>query len=81
MAGDNKYIHEDIHTDDEIKARWLRKINERLICDQITATNTVRTKTHTNLIKNTWKKKTLQKHHDLPVNWINIREVLVGSGW
>jgi len=24
--------------------------------------------------------ETLQKHHDLPVNWINIQEILVGSG-
>ena len=51
----------------------------RLTCNRITATKIERNKKHTTLIKNTWK-KALQKHHDLPVNWINIREVLVGSG-
>jgi ribonuclease HI len=74
-----RIIHEDNHTDEEIKARWLRKVNERLTCDRIAATKIERNKTYTNLIKNTWK-KTLQKYHDLPVNWIHNREVLVGSG-
>jgi ribonuclease HI len=74
-----RIIHEDDHTKEEITARWLRKINERLTCDRITATKIVRNKTYTNLIKNTWR-RTLQKSQDLPVNWINNREVLVGSG-
>lgn len=75
-----RIIHDDNHTDNEIKVRWLRKINEQLTCDRITATKIEWNKTHTNLIKNTWK-KILQKYHDLPVNWMNIREVLMGSGW
>jgi hypothetical protein len=74
-----RIIHEDDHSDEEIKARWRRKINERLTCDRITTTKTVRNKTYTNLIKNTWR-QTLQKTQDLPVNWITNREVLVGSG-
>jgi hypothetical protein len=74
-----RIIQEETHSDDEIRARWLRKINERLTCDRITATKIVRNKTYTNLVKNTWK-KALQRHHDLPVDWFNDREVLVGSG-
>ena len=73
-------IQEKTHTDDKIKARWLRKINERLTCDRITATKIVRNKTHTNLVKNTWK-KVIQRHNDLPVDWFSNCEVLVGSGW
>lgn len=36
----------DNHTDAEIKARWLRKINERLTGNRITATKIIRNKTH-----------------------------------
>jgi ribonuclease HI len=74
-----RIIREEIHSENEIKARWLRKINERLTCDRITATKIVRDKTYTNLIKNTWK-KAIQRQRDLPLNWLNDREVLVGSG-
>jgi len=55
------------HSDDEIRTRWLRKINERLTCDWIAAMEIVRNKTYTKLIKNTWK-KALQRHRNLQVN-------------
>ena len=74
-----RIIHDRPHTDSEIKSQWLGKINEHLACDKITATKIVQNKTYTNLIKNTWK-HALRKHRDIPVDWINDREVLVGSG-
>ena len=74
-----RIIHDRPHTDSEIKSQWLGKINERLARDKITATKIVRSKTYTNLIKNTWK-HALRKNRDIPVDWINDREVLVGSG-
>ncbi|KAF8507219.1 hypothetical protein F5888DRAFT_1602583, partial [Russula emetica] len=73
-------IQESTHSDDEIKARWLRKINERLTCDQIIATIIKRDKPHTTLATSTWR-HALQKQRDLPTDWISNREVLVGSGW
>ena len=74
-----RIIHEDAHSEEEIKARWTRKINDRLTGDRIAATKIIRNQTHTNLVKNTWR-ETLRKQHDLPVDWIHNREVLVGSG-
>ena len=74
-----RIIQGKTHSESEIKARWLRKINERLTCDRITATKIIRNKTYTKLIKNTWK-TTLQRQNDLPVDWFINREVLVGSG-
>ena len=50
-----------------------------LACDNIITMKIVQNKTYTNLIKNMWK-HALRKHRDIPVNWINDREVLVGSG-
>ena len=66
-------------TDQQIRGRWLRAINDRLTCDRIIATKIKKDKKYTNLIKNTWE-PLLHKQRDLPDNWINNREVLVGSG-
>ena len=74
-----RIIHEEIHSDNEIRTRWLRKINERLTCDRIVATKIVRDKTYTKMVKQTWR-KAIQRQNDLPVNWFTNREVLVGSG-
>ena len=74
-----RIIQGKTHSESEIKTRWLRKINERLTCDRITATKIIRNKTYTKLIKSTWK-TTLQRQNDLPVDWFINREVLVGSG-
>ena len=67
------------HTEDETKARWLRAINDRLTCDRIIATKIKRDTKHTNLVKHTWG-PVLQQHQVIPDDWINKREVLVGSG-
>ena len=72
-------IQEKQHSDDEIRARWLNAINNRLICDRIIATKIKRDTKHTNLIKHTWG-PILQKNRNLPDHWINNSEVLVGSG-
>ena len=72
-------IQENNHSDKEIKARWLRKINERLTCDRIITTKIKRDKRHITIAKNTWR-HALQKHRVLPDNWLSNREVLVGSG-
>ena len=74
-----RIIWGDNHSDEEIKTQWLRKINEWLTSDQITATKILWNKTYMNLIKNTWR-QVLQRSQDLLVNWIANREVLVGSG-
>ena len=74
-----RIIQEKTHTDEEVKVRWLRKINERLTIDRIVTMKIVRNKTYTKLIKNIWK-RALQRQNDLPVDWLNNCEVLVGSG-
>jgi ribonuclease HI len=61
----------------EIKARWLRVINERLTIDKITATRIKRTDGFTNLVVETWE-QALGKEGELPPNWISQGEVLVG---
>jgi hypothetical protein len=65
------------HTEREIESRWLRKINERLTTDRITATRIKRTNGFTNLVVETWE-QALEKEGALPPNWINQSEVLVG---
>lgn len=74
-----RVIQDKQHTDSEIKARWLRAINERLTCDRISATKIKRNDAFTNLIKNTWG-PLLKKHRTIPDDWLNRSEVLVGSG-
>ena len=61
-----------------IRSRWLRAINLRLTNDKLIATKKKRKKGFTNLVVNTWE-HVLSKEGDLPNNWINMREVLVGS--
>ena len=67
------------HSPQEIKARWLRTINTRLTDDKITATKIKSNKGFTNLVVNTWE-HILSRETDLPNDWINQCEVLVGSG-
>ena len=67
------------HSPQEIKARWLRTINMRLTDNKITATKIKRDRGFTNLVVNTWE-HILSKETDLPNDWINQHEVLVGSG-
>jgi hypothetical protein len=65
------------HTNTEIKSRWLKAINTRLIEDKITATKVKRDKTSTLKVKETWE-LLLKKSAELPHNWVHNREVLVG---
>ena len=74
-----RVIQERGHNDQEIRARWLRTINTRLTDNKIIATKLKRNKGFTNLVVSTWE-HVLKKERDLPNNWINLREVLVGSG-
>ena len=72
-----RVIQERQHERNKIKARWLRAINARLTNDKITATRIKHEKGFTNLLVNTWE-QVLNKSGDLPENWLNNREVLVG---
>jgi len=72
-----RVIQERQHGENKIKARWLRAINARLTNNRITATRIKREKGFTNLIVNTWE-QVLNKTGDLPNNWLNNHEVLVG---
>jgi len=73
-----RVIHEKNHSNQEIRSRWLRVINERLTEDKINATRIKRNKGFTKLIVNTWE-KVLTREGDLPNDWTNRHEVLVGS--
>jgi len=64
------------HSDDEIKGRWLRVINERLTINKITATRVKRKDGFTTLVVNTWE-QALEKERGLPPK-LNHSEVLVG---
>jgi hypothetical protein len=75
-----RVIQEKQHTENEIKKRWLRAINERLTIDKITATKVKRNDgftTVTTLVVETWE-QALNKEGGLPLNWLTNREVLVG---
>jgi len=74
-----RVIQEKEHNDQEIRSRWLCTINIRLTDDKIIATKIKHSKGFTNLVVNTWE-HILSKERDLPNNWINLHEVLVGSG-
>ncbi|KAI0287274.1 ribonuclease H-like domain-containing protein [Russula brevipes] len=65
------------HSPNEIHNRWLRAINIRLTDDRIVATVLKRDQTSIRRMKHTWE-HVLRKQRDLPADWINHREVLVG---
>ena len=65
------------HTDQEVKNRWKRVINDRLTIDRITATKIKRDKAFTRLVNATWTqplKKQGIPHH----NWLQRCEVFSG---
>jgi len=72
-----RVIQEKTITNREIKARWYRAINDRLTIDKVTATKIIRTKEFTKLVEGTWE-PILRKGMELPVNWLQCCEVLVG---
>ena len=67
-----KHLHEG-----EIRARWYRAINDRLTIDKVTATKIRRTHIFTKLVEETWE-LALRKTREIPANWIDGSEVLVG---
>jgi len=73
-----RVIQEKNHNHQEIKARWLHVINSRLTDDKIATSKIKRDKGFTLLVSNTWE-KVLSKESDLPNDWMNMHEVLVGS--
>ena len=66
-----------IHTENEIKTRWLNMINTRLTNDKIIATKIKCDERTTRLVKTTWE-PTLKQSLDLPNDWLHHCEVLVG---
>ena len=72
-----RVIQEKTHTPHETEAQWLKVINRRLTEDKLVATRIKRTKHHTRLIEATWE-DLLKKNPNLPENWIQDCEVLVG---
>jgi len=73
-----RVIQEKNHNNQEIQLRWLHVINLRLTEDKIATSKIKRNKGFTILVSNTWE-KVLSKENDILNNWINMREVLVGS--
>jgi hypothetical protein len=65
------------HSESEIRERWLCEINERLTTNKIMATKIKCDNGFTTLVVNTWE-QALEKQRGLPMNWINLSEVLVG---
>ncbi|KAF8257150.1 hypothetical protein EI94DRAFT_1633661, partial [Lactarius quietus] len=72
-----RVIQEKIHAASEAKARWFKAINRRLMEDKIIATKIKHDDQYTKLIVATWEDP-LTKFSDLPPDWIQNREVLVG---
>jgi ribonuclease HI len=72
-----RVIQGKLHNANEIKERWLRTINERLTIDKIQATTIKRDEGFTKLVVKTWE-QALKKECELPIDWINNSEVLVG---
>ena len=72
-----RVIHERMHSVEEIEQRWYKVINQRLTEDRIIATVVKRGTPLIQLVEATWE-AALKKTSDLPIEWINNREVLVG---
>lgn len=65
------------HPDQEVNARWLKIINNKLTSDRIIATKIKRDKTFTQLVNATWKKP-LENRGIPHRNWLQRREVFSG---
>jgi hypothetical protein len=63
------------HTQQEIERKWLRRINNRLSNDKITAIKIVRKKKYIRLIKDTWGLALKKRDKNLPQDWITRNEV------
>ena len=67
-----RYLHER-----EIRARWYHAINNRLTINKVTVTKIRRTHIFMKLVEETWE-LALRKTREIPANWIDGSEVLVG---
>jgi hypothetical protein len=72
-----RVIQERTLSEPEIKARWINAINRRLTKDKIIVTKIKHNKETARKVRSTWK-PVLKKTQDLPNNWMQNREVLVG---
>ena len=54
----------------EIKAVWCKVINRGLSEDKATATKVLQQKQYISLVKSTWNRALLKRHHKLPEDWI-----------
>jgi hypothetical protein len=72
-----RVIHNKRHSIQEIKARWTKKVNDRLNIDRITATKIKRDINYTRLTDATWR-KALQKQGIPHKNWTQHQEVFSG---
>jgi len=72
-----RVIQEKQLSDGEIRARWYRAINKRLTINKVTATKIKRNEKFTRTVTETWE-MALKKEKEIPVNWMQISEVLVG---
>ena len=72
-----RVIQQKTHSPSEIRARWLSAINRRLTEDKIIATKIMRNNRSLQRVTNTWE-TLLKKEGNLPINWIDNSEVLVG---
>jgi hypothetical protein len=74
---EDEEAEERMHTNREIRSRWLKVINTRLTEDKLIATRVKRDEKSLQRLKETWE-PTLLRTANLPHNWAHIREVLVG---
>jgi len=72
-----RVIQEKQLSDREIQARWYQAINERLTINKVTVTKIKRNEKFTRTVTETWE-MALKKEKEIPVNWMQISEVLVG---
>ncbi|KAI9449941.1 hypothetical protein F5148DRAFT_987329 [Russula earlei] len=70
-------IQGQTHTTCKVKTRWENTINKRLTNDRITALIITQDNKFRTLVENTWE-GVLLKEMDLPPDWLQNREVLVG---
>jgi hypothetical protein len=64
-------IQENNHPPQEVRKRWIKKINKRLSADKLTATKISQTHDTLSLIKSTWERALERQHQDLSPDWIN----------
>ena len=72
-----KTINKKKHSKREIKAQWIKAINNRITTDRIIATKVKREENHINMIDQSWK-RALEKAGVPHRDWIQKHEVFSG---